>query len=460
MPNKNPRRRGIERRILTSILWVGIVPMALALIGGYVALRATQRADAMDDLRAAADTTAEGLHFASTARLQGVTRLANEGRIVNLLQSLEERPSRLEPPAQDRKAVLDWMRQMVDITLEPVSVLTVYGPQGELLLTTSAEEEGPAPSPSIEPIDEAGYIDFHFPPESSRYEVELAAPIRAPETDAVLGYIAEVASVTDTLHYLYGGGAGMPERAWRNKYQVIVSEDKEPTVLRPAGEESPHPYEARPVAPSLLEAIREGEGRGSVQRIRDFETSDTRIDAFVAYTPLYGVPGGYLVVYRPLSAVFGGLDRGVAIAAAGAALLVALLCLQAYRNVHNNVVRPVSLLNEGAQIIGQGDLELKLKIDTGDEIEGLANSFNKMALALKRNIRRLEESEAKYRSVVNSMRDGILQTDPNQIITFLNPAGVKIWGLDSAEEALGQSLEEFFLVGNDLARLNKELQAQ
>ncbi|MFP4192154.1 MAG: response regulator [Candidatus Hydrogenedentota bacterium] len=461
MPNKNPRRRGIERRILTSILWVGIVPMALALIGGYAALRATQRAEVMDDLTAAADKTAQGLHFANAARLQGVARLANEARIVDLLQSLEEGPSDLEPSARDREAVLEWMRHMVDITLEPADALTLYGPQGQLLLTTSAEEEGPPPSPSIEPIDEADYVDFHFPPESSRYEVELAAPVKHLETGAVLGYIAEVASVTDTLHYLYGGGAGMPERGWRYKYQVIVGEAEEPTVLRPTGQESPYPYEARPAAPSLLEVIQEGEGRGSVRRIRDFETSsDTRIDAFVACTPLYGVPDGYLVVYRPASAVFGALDRGVAIASAGAALLVALLCLQAYRNVHNNVVRPVSLLNEGAQIIGQGDLELKLKIDTGDEIEGLANSFNKMALALKRNIRRLEESEAKYRSVVNSMRDGILQTDHNQVITFLNPAGVKIWGLDSAEEALGQSLEEFFLVGNDLARLNKELQAQ
>lgn len=459
MPSKNPRRRGIERRILTSILWVGIVPMAMALIGGYAALRTTQHADVMDDLTAAAEKTAEGLHLASTARVQGIARLANEGRIVDLLRSMEESPFFPEPSPQDRMAVLDWMRHMVDTALEPVTALSLYGPRGQLVLTTAGEQEGPAPSPLIEPIDEAGYINLHFPPESSRYEVELAAPVRHPETGVLLGYIAEVASMRDALYYLHGGAA-MPERARRNNYQVLVGESLEPRVLRPTGEESPYPYEAGPVAPSLLEAIQEGEGRGGVQRIRNFEIIDTRIDAFVAHTPLYGVPGGYLVVYRPVSAVFGGLDRGVAIASAGAALIVALLCLQAYRNVHNNVVRPVSLLNEGAQIIGQGDLELKLKIDTGDEIEGLANSFNKMALALKRNIRQLEESEAKYRSVVNSMRDGILQTDANEIITFLNPAGVKIWGLDSAEEALGQSLEEFFLVGSDLQRLNKDLHAQ
>ena len=460
MPNRNPRRRGIERRILASILWVGIVPMALALIGGYAALRATQRADAMDDLRVTAEKTAEGLYFATAARVQGITRLANEGRVVDLLQSMEQGPFHLEPSPQDRMAVEEWMRHMVETALEPVTALSLYGPNGQLLLTTVGEEEGPTPSPWIEPIEEAGYTRLHFPPESPCYKVELTAPVKHPETGAHLGYIAETASMRDTLRYLYGnGGAGQgPPR--RNEYQVVFLGAQGPFALRPAAEETPYLYESGPVDPSLVETLQTVEGRGGVQRIRDFEISEARLDAFVAHAPLYGVPGAYLVVYRSAAAVFGGLDRGVAIASAGAVLIVALLCLQAYRNVHNNVVRPVSLLNEGAQIIGQGDLELKLKIDTGDEIEGLANSFNKMALALKRNIRQLEESEAKYRSVVNSMRDGILQTDANQIITFLNPAGVKIWGLDSAEEALGRSLEDFFLVGNDLARLNKDLHAQ
>ena len=459
MPNRNPRRRGIERRILTSILWVGIVPMALALIGGYTALRATQRADAMDDLTGAAQKTAEGLRFASTARLEGTTRLANEGRIVDLLRSSEEAPFYSGPSTQERMAVLEWMRHMVETALEPVAVLSLYGADGHLLLTTAGEDDDRRPSPWIEPLQEASYINIHFPPDNRCYEVVLAAPVRHPETNAPLGYVAEIASMANTLHYLYGEDGAAPGLSRRNEYQLVFGESQGPWTLRPAAEDSPYPYEAGPVDPSLLEAIQAGERRG-IQRIRDFEISDARVDAFVAHTPLQGVPGGYLVAYRPAAAVFGGLDKGAAAASAGAALIVALLCLQAYRNVHNNVVRPVSLLNEGAQIIGQGDLELKLKIDTGDEIEGLANSFNKMALALKRNIRQLEESEAKYRSVVNSMRDGILQTDDNQVITFLNPAGVKIWGLENAEEALGRSLEEFFLVGNDLARLNKELHAQ
>ncbi len=139
---------------------------------------------------------------------------------------------------------------------------------------------------------------------------------------------------------------------------------------------------------------------------------------------------------------------------------MAFLCLNAYRNVHNNIVRPVLLLNEGAQIIGQGDLELKLKIGTGDEIEELASSFNKMALALKRNIRQLEESEEKYRGLVTSMRDGIFQTDPDGIINFMNPAGVEVFGFAQVEEALGQNVRDSFLEDDDLDRFNSTLQIE
>ncbi|HOO93042.1 MAG TPA: PAS domain S-box protein, partial [Opitutales bacterium] len=125
--------------------------------------------------------------------------------------------------------------------------------------------------------------------------------------------------------------------------------------------------------------------------------------------------------------------------------------------MHNNIVRPISLLNEGAQIIRQGDLDLKLKIDTGDEIEELAISFNRMALALSRNIKQLEESEEKYRSLVNSMRDGIYQTDLEGVITFLNPAGVEVFGYESTDEALGHNLQELFLEEIDFARIQNEL---
>ena len=125
--------------------------------------------------------------------------------------------------------------------------------------------------------------------------------------------------------------------------------------------------------------------------------------------------------------------------------------------MNNNIIRPVSLLNEGAQIIRQGDLELKLKIDTQDEIEELAMSFNQMAAALKQNIYELEESEERYRSLITSMRDGIFQSDIPGNISLVNPAGVSILGYDNAEGIIGTTLKEHFVEEIDYARVSNEL---
>ncbi|MDD5750249.1 MAG: HAMP domain-containing protein [Candidatus Pacebacteria bacterium] len=57
------------------------------------------------------------------------------------------------------------------------------------------------------------------------------------------------------------------------------------------------------------------------------------------------------------------------------------------------ITRPLQRLGEGAEIIGRGDLKHRINIKTGDEIEELARSFNKMADDLKKSRADLEESK-------------------------------------------------------------------
>ncbi|MEK7852145.1 MAG: diguanylate cyclase, partial [Deltaproteobacteria bacterium] len=47
------------------------------------------------------------------------------------------------------------------------------------------------------------------------------------------------------------------------------------------------------------------------------------------------------------------------------------------------VTAPINTLHEGAEIIAQGKLSHRIKIKTGDEIEALADGFNKMAASLE-----------------------------------------------------------------------------
>ncbi len=52
------------------------------------------------------------------------------------------------------------------------------------------------------------------------------------------------------------------------------------------------------------------------------------------------------------------------------------------------MVRPIRTLDEGARRIGAGDLDQKIDVRTGDELEALADQFNRMTGAVARVVRR------------------------------------------------------------------------
>jgi len=58
------------------------------------------------------------------------------------------------------------------------------------------------------------------------------------------------------------------------------------------------------------------------------------------------------------------------------------------------LARPIQILHEGAEEIGKGNLDVKLNIRTNDEIEQLANEFNRMAEKLKESYSTLEQKVA------------------------------------------------------------------
>jgi len=57
------------------------------------------------------------------------------------------------------------------------------------------------------------------------------------------------------------------------------------------------------------------------------------------------------------------------------------------------VTRPLEQLREGAEILGKGNFSHRVKIKTGDEIEELSNTLNRMAEDMKRYHSALEESK-------------------------------------------------------------------
>ena len=83
--------------------------------------------------------------------------------------------------------------------------------------------------------------------------------------------------------------------------------------------------------------------------------------------------------------VYGSLLRTLALLGLGLALAVVSGVFLARR-----MVLPIRLLQVGAEKLGAGDLSQRLDIRTGDEIEALAGSFNRMAGSLQESYETLE----------------------------------------------------------------------
>jgi methyl-accepting chemotaxis protein len=117
-------------------------------------------------------------------------------------------------------------------------------------------------------------------------------------------------------------------------------------------------------------------------------------------TPL----GWKVFVEQPVSEVYKPLDatilRTVALIVAGL-LFSALAAMWLARTM----ARPISILQEGAQRIGAGDLETQIQMKTGDELEQLADQFNHMTAQLRESYagleRKVEERTAELKQALD-----------------------------------------------------------
>jgi PAS domain S-box-containing protein len=105
----------------------------------------------------------------------------------------------------------------------------------------------------------------------------------------------------------------------------------------------------------------------------------------------------------------------------------------------NKIGKPILLLKEGAELIGKGNFEHRLDINTGDEISSLATEFNKMAGRLTGLYSELSEERNRLESILLSVWDGIIVADDENKVIIVNPAAKKILGI-SENHIVGKSI--------------------
>jgi PAS domain S-box-containing protein len=168
--------------------------------------------------------------------------------------------------------------------------------------------------------------------------------------------------------------------------------------------------------------------------------------------------GWFVFVEEPLTEAYRPLV-GQAMRSGLLFLIGMLFTLLASLALVRRMLSPIGALQEGATLIGQGQLEHRIVVNTGDEFEALAQGFNRMAEQLQESYATLErkvaertgelsaslaqvqnqqvalrESESRLMAIIQSEPECIKIVDRQGRMLQMNPAGLAMIGAESFEQ--------------------------
>jgi len=162
--------------------------------------------------------------------------------------------------------------------------------------------------------------------------------------------------------------------------------------------------------------------------------------------------GWKLIVFKPFSEIYepAVIARNQIIFLGLGILIISIIIALIFSRII--VIKPITKFYNGIQKIKAGDLEHRINIQTGDEIEDLAKGFNQMTAKVnelntglekkvKERTREAEEEKNKTLAVINNFVDGLLLLDRENKIVLINPEAKNILEINK-EESLGKTLLE------------------
>ncbi len=97
----------------------------------------------------------------------------------------------------------------------------------------------------------------------------------------------------------------------------------------------------------------------------------------------------------------------------------------------NHITEPIKEITNIARKIANGDYKSRVNVESTDEIKILADTFNFMSHTLNTNISELQDKNTKLKSIISSMKEGLIAVDNNKKIILINSPAKKFFNIDS-----------------------------
>lgn len=116
------------------------------------------------------------------------------------------------------------------------------------------------------------------------------------------------------------------------------------------------------------------------------------------------------------------------------------------------LTRSLTRLTRASAQLTEGDLDVRLPVEGGDEVSRLTHAFNTMAAALQGRLRALAESEAKFSAIADYSYDCELWINTEGNLIWINPRVIDMFGYTPEECLAAENFPAQFVSEADVGR--------
>lgn len=412
-------KRGIQKRIITSMLVIGIVPLVAGLYLTYLDGTYALRKSIGTSFQEMAKETANKIDMVIRKEIVDAQRLAISSEIKDAIRK-----------SGDSKKLINYMNQFISPDEKDVHEIIVVDEKGRYVADfKEAKKKSYSNERWFKEAFDNGrgriYVgDLRFDSASGVNLTSIAVPV--VDNEKVIGVVVIKYKMDRLLEVINS------VKIENTGHATLVDSDSSILmcpVFPPRSHSANNSLIKLISSPKPGWAVAEDDAHGGRDSIIGFAPvlstfENNWFDGKRWYIFIRQEPGE---MYAPIYSML------IRVSVVGFVLIAILSFTGIYAT--RNIVRPINELYKGVEFIAQGKLDYRLNIKTNDEIEKLANEFNKMAEELQRTYTALEErnkelgtSESRYKDLVENSPEMIHSVDINRYFVHVNKTELNTLG--------------------------------